>query len=63
MGTSILAVIPVRGGSKSIPHKNVVPVAGKPLIAWTIEAARLAQSPNWVIVSTDDPKTTAVARA
>ena len=62
MGTSILAVIPARGGSKSIPHKNVVPVAGKPLIAWTIEVALKSPSLERVVVSTDDPEIAKIAR-
>lgn len=48
-----LAVIPARGGSKGIPGKNIAPVGGKPLIAWSIEAALAAQSRPRVIVSTD----------
>jgi CMP-N,N'-diacetyllegionaminic acid synthase len=43
-----------RGGSKSIPHKNLAPLAGKPLIAWTIEAAMQCQTPLRVVISTDD---------
>ena len=35
-----IAVIPARGGSKRIPHKNIMDFMGKPLIAWTIEAAK-----------------------
>lgn len=48
-----LAIIPARGGSKSIPLKNLAPVAGRPLIAYTIEAARAARSITRLIVSTD----------
>lgn len=50
----VLAIIPARGGSKSIPRKNIYPVLGKPLIAYSIEAARKARLINRVIVSTDD---------
>ncbi len=50
----ILAIIPARGGSKGIPRKNVQPLGGKPLIAWSIEAALEAPSVNRVVVSTDD---------
>ena len=39
----ILCVIPVRGGSKGIPRKNLRPIAGKPLVAWTIEQALAAK--------------------
>jgi len=49
-----LAVIPTRGGSKSIPRKNLLPVAGKPLIARTIEAAASAETVDRVVVDTDD---------
>ncbi|MBE2199905.1 MAG: acylneuraminate cytidylyltransferase [Anaerolinea sp.] len=49
-----LAIIPARGGSKGIPRKNSRPLAGKPLLAWTIEAAQEAAHINRVLVSTDD---------
>ena len=49
-----IAIIPARGGSKGIPRKNVREVAGRPLIAWTIEAARRAETVARVVVSTDD---------
>lgn len=51
---TILGLIPARGGSKGIPRKNVLPIAGKPLIAWTIEAALAAGSIGRVVVTTDD---------
>jgi YrbI family 3-deoxy-D-manno-octulosonate 8-phosphate phosphatase len=51
-----LVVIPARGGSKGIPKKNIVPLCGKPLIAWTIEAANAAETVDRVVVSTDDPE-------
>ena len=47
-----IGIIPARGGSKGIPHKNVVDLAGKPLISYTIEEA-LKSSLNKVVVSTD----------
>lgn len=50
---SVLAVITARGGSKGLPGKNILPLAGKPLIAWTIHAALDAASISQVIVSTD----------
>jgi YrbI family 3-deoxy-D-manno-octulosonate 8-phosphate phosphatase len=56
------AVIPARGGSKGIPGKNLERIAGQPLIAWTIQAARRARFVQRVIVSTDDPAIAAVAR-
>lgn len=49
-----LGLIPARGGSKGIPGKNVRPLFGKPLIAYTIEAAARAQRISRIIVSTDD---------
>lgn len=52
----ILAIIPARAGSKRIPDKNILPIAGKPLIAWTIEAARKSKYLDRIIVSTDDQK-------
>lgn len=51
----VVAVIPARGGSKSIPRKNVRAFAGRPLIEWSIAAALAAESVDRVIVSTDDP--------
>jgi N-acylneuraminate cytidylyltransferase len=57
-----LALIPARGGSKGIPHKNIRPFAGFPLIAWSIAAAKQAEYVTRVVVSTDDPEIAAVAR-
>ena len=57
-----LAIIPARGGSKGIPRKNVCLLAGKPLIAHTIEQARQARSVDRVIVSTDGPEVAAVSK-
>ena len=53
-GKSVTAIIPARGGSKGLPRKNVLPLAGKPLIAWTIEAADESKYIDRCIVSTDD---------
>lgn len=50
----VLALIPARGGSKGIPRKNVRNFLGKPLVAWSIEAALNANSVNQVVVSTND---------
>lgn len=58
-----IAVIPARGGSKRIPRKNVKPFCGKPMIAWSIEAARDSGCFDRIIVSTDDEEITDVARA
>ncbi len=51
-----------RGGSKGVPGKNIKPLAGKPLIAYSIETARACARLETVIVSTDDPAIAAVAR-
>jgi CMP-N,N'-diacetyllegionaminic acid synthase len=59
---SIVAVIPARGGSKGIPRKNLVQIAGRPLIAYAIEAARNAASVDRVLISTDDSEIADVAR-
>jgi N-acylneuraminate cytidylyltransferase/CMP-N,N'-diacetyllegionaminic acid synthase len=58
----IMAVITARGNSKSVPRKNIAAVGGKPLIAWTIEAAHGAPSLKRVIVSTDDNEIAEVAK-
>ena len=58
----ILAVTPARGGSKGVPRKNLHLVCGKPLIAWTIEAAQAAHRIDRYVVSTDDDEIAAVAR-
>jgi CMP-N-acetylneuraminic acid synthetase len=49
-----IAVIPARGGSKRIPRKNIKLFCGKPMIAWSIEAAKSSGLFEHVIVSTDD---------
>jgi N-acylneuraminate cytidylyltransferase len=56
-----LAVIPARGGSKRIPRKNIRDFCGKPMIAWSIEAARNSGLFDRIIVSTEDPEIAAVA--
>ena len=58
---TILAVIPARAGSKRLPGKNIKPLAGKPLIAWTIEAAQAVGPACKVWVSSDSPKILEVA--
>ena len=57
-----VAIIPARGGSKRIPRKNIKPFCGKPMIAWSIEAARTSGCFDRVIVSTDDAEIADVAR-
>lgn len=58
----ILGVIPARGGSKAVPRKNVREVAGRPLLAWTVDVAQAAESVDRVVVSTDDEAIAQVAR-
>ena len=53
-GKFVLAVIPARGGSKGLPRKNILPLSGKPLIVWSIEAAKKSKYIDSCIVSTDD---------
>lgn len=53
-GQSVLALIPARGGSKGLPGKNIAPVAGRPLLAWTVEAARGARCIDRTVLSSDD---------
>lgn len=57
-----LAIIPARAGSKRLPDKNMLPLQGKPLIAWTVEAARDAGVFDRIIVSTDSPELAKIAR-
>ncbi len=58
----VLALVPARGGSKSIPRKNVMPFAGHPLLAYSIAAGLKARSVGRVIVSTDDAEIASIAR-
>ncbi|OQW88129.1 MAG: pseudaminic acid cytidylyltransferase [Rhodoferax ferrireducens] len=57
-----LAVIPARGGSKRIPRKNIKLFCGRPMIAWSIEAAMQSRCFDQIVVSTDDAEIAAVAR-
>jgi CMP-N,N'-diacetyllegionaminic acid synthase len=57
----VVGVIPARGGSKGIARKNLAPVAGRPLLQWTVEAARGASELTSVVVSTDDDEIAAAA--
>ena len=56
MGKKIICIIPARGGSKRLPRKNIIKFYGKPIIAYTIEAAMRAKVFDRIIVSTDDPR-------
>lgn len=60
---NLVALIPARGGSKGIPRKNIKPLAGKPLIGWTIDAAKQAACVHRLIVSTEDEAIASVARS
>lgn len=59
---NVLGIIPARGGSKGIPGKNLVPVAGKPLLAYACEAALQAKSLTRIVMSTDSPEIARCAR-
>ena len=61
-GKTILGLIPARGGSKGLPRKNIRPLLGKPLIAWTIEQALASEYLDRVVVSTDDEKIAEISR-
>ena len=58
----ILALIPARGGSKGIKDKNIIPLAGKPLIAYSIEAAKKSKYIDSIVVTTDSEKIAEVAK-
>ena len=57
----IIAIIPARGGSKGLPRKNIFPLMGKPLIAYTIEVAKKSKYLSRIIVSTDDKEIATIA--
>ena len=59
----IAALIPARGGSKAIPRKNLVRLGGRPLLAWTVEAALASNRVTRTIVSTEDEEIASVARS
>jgi len=59
----VLGIVTARGGSKGIPRKNIRPLGGKPLIAWTAEAARSARLLTRTVCTTDDEEIAEVARA
>lgn len=59
---NVLAIVPARGGSKSIPHKNIRPFAGHPLLAYSIAAGLQSECVGRVLVSTDDPEIAEIAR-
>jgi CMP-N,N'-diacetyllegionaminic acid synthase len=57
----LLAIIPARGGSKGIPRKNIHPLCGRPLIAYSIDAARASRAIDRTVVSTDDDEIAAIS--
>lgn len=59
----VLGVIPARGGSKGVPRKNLRPLCGKPLLAWTAETALAAPCLNRVVLSTDDEEIAELGRS
>lgn len=59
----VLAVIPARRGSRGIPGKNTIDLGGQPLIQWTINAALNSKYIDRILVTTDDPKASRLARA
>ena len=61
-GRPNLAIIPARAGSKGLPGKNIIPLRGRPLIAWTVEAARAGATIDRVLVSTDGEAIAEAAR-
>src|ERR1017187_6093685 len=62
-GKRLIAVVPARGGSKSVPGKNIRSLGGKPLLAWSIEVAQQVSEIDRIIVSTDDAQIASVGRA
>lgn len=58
----VLGLIPARGGSKGIPRKNIKPIAGKPLLAWSIEHAQASRLIDRFVVSTEDAEIAQIAR-
>lgn len=61
-GKRVLALVPARSGSKGVPHKNVRPLHGKPLLAWPIAAARASRHVDRVVISTDSAEYAELAR-
>jgi CMP-N,N'-diacetyllegionaminic acid synthase len=61
-GVRALGIIPARGGSKSVPRKNLYPLLGRPLIAWTIGPSLKAKRLDRVVLSTDDPEIAEIGR-
>jgi len=60
---NVLGIIPARGGSKGIPNKNLAPLCGRPLLAYTADAAKASTKLTHTIVSTDDERIAACAKS
>jgi len=58
----MIAIIPARGGSKGLPRKNIIEIGGKPLIVWTIEAAKASKNIDRIIVTSDDDEILRIAK-
>ena len=58
----VVAIIPARGGSKGVPRKNIKPLNGKPLIAYSIAAAQAAKAVQRIVVSTDSEEIAEISR-
>lgn len=63
VGVKIMGIIGIRSGSKGVPHKNIKPLAGKPLVGWIIEAAKNSKYINRIVISTDSEEYARVARS
>lgn len=61
-GATFAAIIPARGGSKRLPHKNILDLEGKPLISWTIEAALKSRYIDEIVVTSDDDEIIHIAQ-
>jgi CMP-N,N'-diacetyllegionaminic acid synthase len=61
-GKTVLAIIPARGGSKGVPRKNIRRLAGKPLLAWTIEEAKKSNYIDRLVMSSEDEEIVALGR-
>ncbi|HWL28047.1 MAG TPA: pseudaminic acid cytidylyltransferase [Burkholderiaceae bacterium] len=61
MGSPVIAILPARGGSKRVPRKNIRSFHGKPMIHWSLQAAKESKLFDRIIVSTDDPEIAEVA--
>jgi len=61
-GETVLAIVPARGGSKRLPRKNLLPLHGKPLIVWTIEAGLKSEYVDKLVVSSEDPEILDIAK-